>query len=243
MYNIYIYIYSHSMKLCMKFTYAFLQDITKGTFCIYWKDNIIPYGTKISVAIPGSFGIPEWVSHKSMGREVRIELPNNWYKDNNFLGFALFFYLIPLSDDDLCKMAHGYHYLPFSLIQFGISNGDEFECVDIHIDNSHCKSISNVDLGHENFTPSSLDSALGVVYFPQISIITEYRSNWWNKIKARFEGPFGCGNTVAFNVESCGIHLIYHDHVQDHHSHQLFNIKRSHHDTEDHLQHKKSRQV
>ena len=197
----------------------------------------------MNIVIPGRCGIPEWVSHKSMGREIIIELPKNWYEDNNFLGFALFFYLVPLSyDDPMCKMIYGRYLTPDSLIQFGISNGDEFECVDIYIV-SHNKLYLKQFLEHENFTTSSLDPALRVVYFPQISITTEYRSNWWNKIKARFEGPFGCGNTTAFNVESCGIHLIYHDNVQDHHSHQLFNIKRSHHDTEDRLLHKKSRQV
>ena len=30
---------------------------------------------KIDVFIPGSSGIPEWVSHRNIGSEVRIELP------------------------------------------------------------------------------------------------------------------------------------------------------------------------
>ncbi|RVW82914.1 Disease resistance-like protein DSC1 [Vitis vinifera] len=50
--------------------------------------------------IPGSSGIPEWVSHQRMGCEVRIELPMNWYEDNNFLGFVLFFHHVPLDDDE-----------------------------------------------------------------------------------------------------------------------------------------------
>ena len=105
----------------------FLQDITKGIFCISWKDNFIPLGTKIIVVIPGSCGIPEWASHKSMGHEIRMELPKNWYEDNNFLGFAFFLYPVLLDDDDddddLCEMKHGSHFLHSSHIQFGISNG------------------------------------------------------------------------------------------------------------------------
>ena len=128
-----------------------------------------------------------------MGREKIIELPKNWYEDNNFLGFALFFYLVPLYDDDpMCKMIYGWPFIPDSLIQFGISNGDEIESVDIYIV-SHNKLYLKQFLEHENFTISSLDPALQVVYFSQISIATEYQSNWWNKIKARFEGPFECG--------------------------------------------------
>ncbi|KAL6316781.1 hypothetical protein AAG906_021081 [Vitis piasezkii] len=45
--------------------------------------------------IPGSSGIPERVSYQRMGCEVRIELPMNWYEDNNFLGFVLFFHHVP----------------------------------------------------------------------------------------------------------------------------------------------------
>ena len=38
---------------------------------------------QIDVFIPGSSGIPEWVSHQNKGCEVRIELPMNWYEDNH----------------------------------------------------------------------------------------------------------------------------------------------------------------
>ena len=31
----------------------------------------------LNIVIPGKSGVPEWVSHKSMGREIRIELPKN----------------------------------------------------------------------------------------------------------------------------------------------------------------------
>ncbi|RVW86543.1 Disease resistance-like protein DSC1 [Vitis vinifera] len=54
----------------------------------------------VRVVIPGSRGIPEWISHKSMGDEITIDLPKNWYEDNNFLGFALFWHHVPFDDDD-----------------------------------------------------------------------------------------------------------------------------------------------
>ena len=55
--------------------------------------------------------IPEWVSDKSMGCELTIELPKKWYKDDNFLGFALFFHFVD-SPPPHC--------------QFFISQGDQF---------------------------------------------------------------------------------------------------------------------
>ena len=61
--------------------------------------------------------IPEWVSDKSMGCEVTIELPKKWYKDDNFLGFALFFHFV---------------YSPPPHYQFSISQGDQFILVSVH---------------------------------------------------------------------------------------------------------------
>lgn len=70
-----------------------------------------------------------------MGCEVRIEQPMNWYEDNIFLGFALFFHLLlPLDDDDElvnrhiitqeCKLMisnHHHHYSrTFKVESYGI---------------------------------------------------------------------------------------------------------------------------
>ena len=195
--------------------------------------------SEINVVIPGSCGIPKWVSHQSTGHEVRIVLPENGYEDKNFLGFALFFYLVPLDvDDPIC--ANMYSPLDNNDIQFVISD-DQFQLTKTINIRMHWQSIIDSDyecISFSTLSTSFLDPALAVVYFPQISIAREYRSNRWNKITVRFEGPFGARDCLAFNVESCGIDLIYHER-----NHQLFNLKRSHHDAEDHPQHKKSRQV
>ncbi|RVW25382.1 hypothetical protein CK203_116062 [Vitis vinifera] len=79
----------------------------------------------------------------------------------------------------------------------------------------------------------SIDGGL----FPQIAISSEYRSNRWNKFKAGFSSYLR-----PITKASCGIHLIYaQDHPQQ--SLQLFNVKRSHDDTEDHPHHKRSKHV
>lgn len=181
-----------------------MQDHVKGAYKRYRIPRLFCDSHIINVIFPGMYGIPEWVSHKSVGREIRIELPNNWYEaDNNFLGFAIFFYLLPLDvDSPISKKIYSE-----SRIQFGISNGDEFEYNDI---NFIFKGETKI-LRDENFMSSSLDPALRVVYIPHIAIARVSRSNGWNKIKVCFEGPFRCGNTIAFKVQSCGIHLINHD--------------------------------
>ena len=236
----------------MKFTLhtTFLQDFVKKTFFRY-RNDLLRVSYETNIVIPGSCGIPEWVTHKSMGHEIRVDLPKNWCEDDNFLGFALFFHHVPL-DDDINKTIYdsthphdSFSHFCIPQLQFGISHGDQFEHMKTIWFEPNCKPYPVNGLGYGKFTTSSLDLALRVVYFPQIAITRKYRSNGWNKFKAHFVGPFKCGGKAAFKVESSGIHLIYHEDYQDHHqqSHQLFNVKRSNQDTEDHPQHKKSRQV
>ena len=156
-----------------------------------------------------------------MGDEITIDLPKNWYEDNNFLGFALFSHYAPV-DDDIFKAAN--IRIASDSLRLLISDGDQF---------GHMETIQffpNYSLDMKNSTLLA-DPTLMVVYFPQIAISSEYRSNRWNKFKTRFSAL----PNEAFKVKSCGIHLIY-DHGQDHpqQSLQLFNVKRSHDDTEDH---------
>ena len=99
--------------------------------------------------------IPEWVSDKSMGCEVTIELPKKWYKDDNFLGFALFCQF----DDPVYP-----HW------QFFISQGDQFISVSADF--------------HFHMKPEKGLEALVVFFFPQTVIPNEYRSRRWKYLKA-----------------------------------------------------------
>ena len=132
----------------------------------------------------GRTGIPKWVKDKSMGCEVIIELPNKWYKDDTFLGFALFFSFVPLDVDDEEKLHHlGY-------CELRISQGDQFIRVnDILLEDY----INGGDKG--------LDS-LGLYFYPQNHIPNEYRSKRWKYFKACCEGG-------EHRIKSFGMHLIY----------------------------------
>ena len=161
-----------------------------------------------------------------MGDEITIDLPKNWYEDNNFLGFALFCHHVP-SDDDDDDDDYYYDDDGNAILRLLISDGDQFG----HVETT--RFDLNYSLDKKNRTLFA-DPALIVVYFPQIAISSEYRSNGWNKFEAGFSSIFIEPNGKASGkVESCGIHLIYaQDHPQQ--SLQLFNVKRSHDDTEDH---------
>ena len=117
--------------------------------------------------------IPEWVSDKSMGGEVTIELPKKWYKDDNFLGFALFF--------------HFDNYL-LPTCEFSISQGNQFILV-------------NTEFIHYCFKNLEKGLKLLVLSFsPQIVIPNEYRSRRWKYFKACLKGNSGVKSVVGMHL-------------------------------------------
>ena len=172
------------------------------------------------IIIPGSSGIPEWVTRKSMGCEVSVELSENWYEDDNFLGFALFFHLLPLDGDDdnnnddaddIFKRGYGLFH------EFSISHGDQSKLifklllfVSCRIYFIHTLENSYRGMGHHSVCHKvgTSDPTLGVLYVPQTVISTEYRSREWNHFKACCTGTYLCGNKT-FKVKSCGVNLLY----------------------------------
>ncbi|KAL6315302.1 hypothetical protein AAG906_000392 [Vitis piasezkii] len=108
--------------------------------------------------IPGSSGIPEWVRYQRMGCEVSIELPMNWYEDNNFLGFVLFFHHVPLDDDDdddECETTES----EFPHCELTISHGDQSERLKEISGSSYPDELDCYNSG------STSDPAIWVTYF------------------------------------------------------------------------------
>ncbi|XP_034709687.1 disease resistance protein RPV1-like [Vitis riparia] len=104
-----------------------------------------PIQRRFNIIIPGSSGIPEWVSHQRMGCEVSVELPMNWYEDNNLLGFVLFFHHVPL-DDDECVRTSG--FIPEC--KLAISHGDQTERLDNISFYHRCKTYSISGLSYSS---------------------------------------------------------------------------------------------
>ena len=147
-----------------------------------------------------------------MGCEVRIELPMNWYEDNNFLGFVLFLHHVPL-DNDKFETRKG----SFLTGELTISHGDQSERLDELWFHSRCKSYWTSGLSYESTcydSGNTSDPVTWVSYFRQIDIPAKYRSGWWNSLKAHVDTPIGSGSftygdTTCFKVKSCGIRLMY----------------------------------
>ena len=118
------------------------------------------YGNDDVITVGRTGLIPEWVSDKSMGCEVTIELPKKWYKDDNFLGFALFFHFVNVPP-------------PPPSCEFSISQDDQL--ISVSALWLYDNYINNYKEGLE---------ALVVYFFPQIVIPSEYRSRRWKYFKA-----------------------------------------------------------
>ncbi|KAL6315413.1 hypothetical protein AAG906_000526 [Vitis piasezkii] len=158
---------------------------SRSQSCEYEIDsNSLWYFHVPKVVIPGSGGIPEWISHQSMGRQAIIELPKNRYEDNNFLGFAVFFH------HDF-RMHWARRFLQFEL---RISHDDQSERVIKIMSCFHFETCWN-SLCYDNVSTS--DPPLCVTYLPKFAIPSEHR---YAKRRDRI---------FVIEVEICGIHLIY----------------------------------
>ena len=149
-----------------------------------------------------------------MGHEVSIELSENWYEDDNFLGFVLFFHLLPLDGGDADdKFKRPYRRCIYEL---STSHGDQSKLIFGLADLTRCRiySIRSLeDTSRYGKFPfwrkvGTSDPTLDVLYVPQTAISTEYRSREWNHFKARCDCTYRCGDKT-FKVKSCGIHLLY----------------------------------
>lgn len=81
-------------------------------------------GKRISVLLDGSSRLPGWLRRRIMANEARIQLPLNWYEDDDLLEFSLFsFYYVGglkgHEDPRPCSLKYG---LSFLGVEFGIVN-------------------------------------------------------------------------------------------------------------------------
>ncbi|XP_034676940.1 disease resistance protein RPV1-like [Vitis riparia] len=165
-------------------------------------------GKGISIFMPGSCGIPEWIKHQKMGSEVTIELPMNWHEDKNLLGFVLCSLYVPAKDElevaanlSVCEL---------------IINGNHFESLFF---SSFCDCYV-----------SDASDEVWLLYYPKIGIPARYRSNQWRNLEVIFDDYIIEGKPVK--VEKSGVHLIYDQGEGSGAADTNVNIKRSLEDVE-----------
>ena len=134
--------------------------------------------------------MPHWIRYQNVGDEIRIELPMNWYEDNDFLGFSLCSVYVLLKNT--------YWYAP--AVSYGLGchlslYGDQSRFRDYISFYSVCKCYYGGESGEQ----------VCVTTYPQIAIQEKYQSNKWRQFTSFFVG-YGTG---SFKVINCGVTLIY----------------------------------
>lgn len=159
-----------------------MQDLECGCRWSDAKFDCLFYdGKGISIVMPGSCGIPEWIKHQKMGSEVTIELPMNWHEDKNLLGFVLCSLYVPAKDElagcsVTCEL---------------IINGDHFESLFF---SSHCDCYE-----------SDASDQVWLLYYPKIGIPARYCSNQRRNLEVIFDFSI---ISKPVKVEKSGVHLI-----------------------------------
>ncbi|KAL6315510.1 hypothetical protein AAG906_000808 [Vitis piasezkii] len=221
---------------CFSFCFFFGQDFVCGSsfqLCVCYSYSYFEEG--VSIFFPGISGIPEWIMGENMGNHVTIDLPQDWFEDKDFLGFALCSAYVPLDDESKDDFEHGFE--DKSEIQ-SENESDHDEWAHKSEDESENGSAYKFDNKSKyEYSPCSLecdltfhgdqskfsiypslsswceccenDGASGqtwVLYYPKFAIEKKYHSSTWGRLKASFHGYF---NGMPVKVEKCGMQLIY----------------------------------
>ncbi|KAL6315391.1 hypothetical protein AAG906_000501 [Vitis piasezkii] len=163
---------------------------------------------KVEILMPGNNGIPEWISHKKKGSEIVVELPENWWENNNFLGFALCsvfeqycfeyeedpYYFEYEEDPYYFEYEEDPYYSELTFHHFYFDYPDGYL--------SESKFRDRVVFSRRRCCNGGESNGVLVAFYPKVAIKNEGWSNEWRHMKASFDG-----NRVE--VEECGLHLIY----------------------------------
>ena len=144
------------------------------------------------IILPGSNGIPWWVSYQEIGDEITIELPMNWYEDNHFLGIAFF-----------CQYRKGDGLVLYTMFDM---LGDTIIVEHFNIGSScrWCKIIG------------SQSDQVRLTFLPKPATVDEYdHPNHCRHFKASFVvTQYDYRERIMDNIKRCGLHLIYDQDLQ-----------------------------
>ncbi|KAL6316839.1 hypothetical protein AAG906_022509 [Vitis piasezkii] len=145
---------------------------------------------KVGIFLPESNGIPEWISHQKKGSKITLTLPQNWYENDDFLGFAL------------CSL-----HVPLDIEWTDIKEARNFICK-LNFDNSASFVVRNMQPQRycESCRDGDESNQLWLINYPKSIIPKRYHSNKYRTLNASFENYLG---TISVKVERCGFQLLY----------------------------------
>ncbi|KAL6316357.1 hypothetical protein AAG906_017994 [Vitis piasezkii] len=161
------------------------------------------FGNGISIVIPRSSGILEWITCQNMGRhEVTIKLPPNWYKNDDLWGFALYCVAPAYESEDESQYESGLIYEDEDEDEDDAEHEDEearFYCGLTIEGNNQSEDVDYFVL-YSRCVKYDVSDMQWVICYPKLAIEKSYHTNQWTHFKASFYGA---------QVEECGIRLVY----------------------------------
>ena len=166
-------------------------------------------GKGTCIVLLGRNGIPEWIIDRRSINLMRTNLPQNWHRSNEFLGFAIIYVFVPVShksahefenesggesvNGSFCKNEQNYTH-SYSLV---IGDGYESEWMDFPLFESNCYCYKE-DKDEDN---GSVSGQTLVVCYSKEVIGERFRFDEWTKseIRARYE-DFNNNSEKAFKL-------------------------------------------
>ncbi|KAJ9676066.1 hypothetical protein PVL29_024860 [Vitis rotundifolia] len=141
----------------------------------------------VNIVIPESSGIPEGTFHE--GSHVTLKLPWNWYRDYNFLGFALWSAYSPLDNESKD------------------GDGDEYPCTFKCVLNYH-GFLTELPLKSRCtcYNDGGVSDQVWAMYCPKGAIARHRFLGNSSSLSASFQGYI---HGRAAKVKKCAVHLLY----------------------------------
>ncbi|WKA11081.1 hypothetical protein VitviT2T_028613 [Vitis vinifera] len=152
--------------------------------------KFVPGVKLLDTFIPESNGIPEWISHQKKGSKITLTLPQNWYENDDFLGFALCSLHVPL-DIEWRDIDESRNFI----CKLNFNNNPSLVVRDIQ-SRRHCQICRDGDESNQ----------LWLIKIAKSMIPNIYHSNKYRTLNASFKNDF---DTKSVKVERCGFQLLY----------------------------------
>ncbi|XP_034674570.1 disease resistance protein RPV1-like [Vitis riparia] len=207
----------HSLVNCLKSASQDLKHESNSNGVFLADSHYIGHG--ICIVVPGSSGIPKWITNQEEGYQIRMELPQICYENNDLLGFAICFVYAPLDkcedipENDFAHTSenesgdealHEYD----DLLEAESSITTELEC-ELSLNDGY--GLSSLCVRHLSFRTTckcyhdgGVSEQMWVMIYPKAAILESCHTKQYTLLEAQFMGSHD-----HFKVLKCGLQPIY----------------------------------
>ncbi|KAJ9676311.1 hypothetical protein PVL29_025034 [Vitis rotundifolia] len=199
---------------CFKSTIQDLKHESNSNEVFLANSNYI--GDGVCIVVPGSNGIPKWIRNQTERCQIRIGLPQNWYENNDFLGFAILSVYAPLDEceNDFAHTSEdesGGEALNESddLLEAESSISTELSCqLSFHDGYGFSSLLVRRHLSFRTtckcYSDGGVSEQMWAIFYPKAAILESCHTNQFTFLGASF-----MDSRNHFKVVKCGFQAIY----------------------------------